>query len=262
MNHPRLPAALTLALLMLAAPLAAQDPIPTPPPEPMPGPVLKLIAPDTVNAGDLAVVKVDLEASNVKGVVFEVVPMPLLPDNWQPRENEAFLSAGAAGGTYTIVAAGVGEGGKVVQEICTIIFTGGPTPPPGPGPGPAPPPTLKALSMVWEKKVVSPTRAADAIKLAGSFESVASMIDAGAIKDQETIVSATRASNQAALGEAKTAWADPFFTPLGAELDRRNPAVTDYPGLWREIGAGLRAAEPQAQAQHAAASAAAGKRGK
>jgi hypothetical protein len=130
----RLHAAILLALLLLSAPLDAQDPAPVA--------VLKLSAPATVNVGDLATVSVD-PSSNVQDVQFVCVPMPSKASNWAPHGDFAELVCGADcpdGGVFTIVAA-ANLNGKTITATTTVTF-GAPKPPPEPPPPPGPPPAL------------------------------------------------------------------------------------------------------------------------
>lgn len=132
MNYPRLPAALTLALLLLASPLAADDPAVIP--------VLKLVAPENVNVGDLATVSVD-PASNVQDVQFLIAPACANPLNVKTGIDFVSFVAGAdkpKGGHFTVFAA-ANLNGKTVTADVVVRFTV-PEPPPNPGPGPSPPP--------------------------------------------------------------------------------------------------------------------------
>jgi hypothetical protein len=91
---------------------------------------------------------------------------------------------------------------------------------------------------------VSERRAA-AQNLANSFESIASMIVAGALKSAADIIAATRANNNTALGTAKRSW-EPWAESLRVKLNALSESgqlvePADYAAAWREIAIGLRA---------------------
>jgi hypothetical protein len=137
-------------------------------------------------------------------------------------------------GDWTIVlAAGNAEELVLSTHLLHVEGSPGPTPPPGPT-------SLTALVRGWKAKVASASAAAEAERLALSFESVAAQIAAGALSTPEAVIQATSSANQVALGASREAWAS-FFESLRHELNRREEAgPLDYAALWREIAGGLR----------------------
>jgi hypothetical protein len=113
--------------------------------------------------------------------------------------------------------------------------TPGPGPAPSPTPGPTPDPTPRPPEPTpvpptpvpltgfaadvagWVKLVVSPTRDAEAKRLADACEATASAIAAGAHSGPAAILAAIKAANNAALGASLSAWG-PFAARYTAAL--------------------------------------------
>lgn len=129
--------------------------------------------------------------------------------------------------------------------------TPGPTPVPVPGPSPAPgPPTPAPLSRFatdvtgWVSLVTSPTRVADAGKLAAAADAVSAQIAAGTARDAKAILAAMLAANNAA-GVDIAAW-KPFATKLQAYMTAeylagRLSTSDQFVALLHDLAAGLRA---------------------
>jgi len=102
--------------------------------------------------------------------------------------------------------------------------TPGPTPPgprpPDPSPEPPVPVPLTGFAADvagWVKLVISPTRDAEAKRLADACEATASAISAGAHNGPAAILAAIKAANNAALGSSLAAWG-PFAARYTAAL--------------------------------------------
>ncbi len=97
----------------------------------------------------------------------------------------------------------------------------------------------------WVAQVQSPGVDDERTRLAQSFETIASLIDAGVLKEPQQIVEATAKSNATALGASKPLWDATFFASLKAELGSRAKAGSlttpeQHAAMWREIAAGLK----------------------
>lgn len=189
-------------------------------------------APVSIAPGELAVLGVAGDASLLAWEVVPATPNFLAIDGGR---RAVFTSPQAGSWTFVLAAS---DGQELIQTTHAVTVTGpsppGPTPPP---PGPA---SLLQLVRGWRARVTSATSAAEAQRLAYSFESLAAQIAAGALKTPEAVIQATMIGNQGALGPAMDSWR-PFFESLRVELNRREEAAPlDYAALWREIAGGLR----------------------
>ena len=138
---------------------------------------------------------------------------------------------------------------QLPRELCTALLlgmllavcSGCLIDQPGPGPGPSPKGWAAVVAAGLEK--VDDT-ADERAKLAASFETMASQIAAGVLKDKDTIQRATQQSNLSAIGsENRQRWL-PFFEHLQQALIKA--AMTDPQQIaeaWRQIGKALRDAK-------------------
>jgi len=195
------------------------------------GLAVKIEAPASIAPGELAVLTVAGDASLLAWQVVPATPNFLAIDGGR---RAVFTSPEAGSWTFVLAAS---DGQELVQTTHAVTVSG-PSPP-----GPIPPPGPDSLAQRvrgWRARVTSATAAAEAERLAYSFESIAAQIAAGALKTPEAVIQATMIGNQGALGPAIDAWR-PFFESLRAELNRREEAgPLDYAALWREIAGGLR----------------------
>jgi hypothetical protein len=148
---------------------------------------------------------------------------------------------------------------KKADQLLTathVVEIENPSPPPGPNPGPDPNPApvpdgklgLAKLALDWATTQVALPPALlrqTAQSLAGSFESIASAIAAGTLRDPAEILAQTRQQNNQVLGEQQAPWR-PWGAKLAEKLDElhragRLPSPADYADAWREIATGLRA---------------------
>jgi len=155
--------------------------------------------------------------------------------------------------TYLYV---VKEGDKTIEittktVIISSLVTIGEDLDPAPDPA-APEPSFpesrynlhkKAYSLAMSK-VPAATRKGSAAAVAKSFESMASAVAAGAIKEVDDLLKKTAESNRAAVGANKVAW-EPFFKEMQDTLyslyeDKQMVTATDFAEAWREVASGLK----------------------
>jgi hypothetical protein len=132
--------------------------------------------------------------------------------------------------------------------------TPGPTPPgprpPDPSPEPPVPVPLTGFAAdvaTWVKLVISPTRDAEAKRLADACEATASAIAAGAHSGPAAILAAIKAANNAALGASLSAWG-PFAARYTAALGIKYAAGElktneQWAAMLNETAKGLRGAK-------------------
>jgi hypothetical protein len=155
--------------------------------------------------------------------------------------------------TYLYV---VKEGDKTSEIVTKTVIISSPViigEDPGPDPEPsAPEPTFpearynlqkKAYSLAINK-VPAAIRKGSATAVAKSFESMASAVAAGAIKEVDELLKKTAESNRAAVGANKAAW-EPFFKEMQETLyslyeSKQMVTATDFAEAWREVAAGLK----------------------
>lgn len=141
------------------------------------------------------------------------------------------------------------------QHSTHSIYVGGPSPPPMP-PGPLPPPLptpdpvepetkygLTKAARAWVMTSVDAIARPKAKALASSFRSIASAQAAGTISGLQQMLTMTRESNNAALGDSVSAW-KPWGLKLNDELKRlttggKIASTADLAEAWLEIAAGL-----------------------
>ena len=93
-------------------------------------------------------------------------------------------------------------------------------------------------------KVPAAIRKGSAAAVAKSFESMASAVAAGAIKEVDDLLRKTAESNRAVVGANKAAW-EPFFKEMQDTLyslyeDKQMVTAADFAEAWREVAAGLK----------------------
>jgi len=124
---------------------------------------------------------------------------------------------------------------------------------PGPAPDPAVPAPVfpegrynlqKTAYSLAMGKVPAATRKESATAVAKSFESMASAVAAGAVKEVDDLLKKTAESNRAAVGANKAAW-EPFFKEMQDTLyslyeGKQMVTATDFAEAWREVAAGLK----------------------
>lgn len=218
------PIVIVLGLLTMSA---GQDPLPTPTPSVQAAKVV-IEGPVKAKVGELII----LDASKSTAQDFEWVVLPSTKNYVVIDGEKRLIFSSPVAGVYTIFVS-VAYEGTVASHVYTVTIA-----------GPATDLSSKVASWV-ESLPVSETRDAEADRLAGSFETIASLIDAGSFAAPKDVLVATKQANQDALGAAKDVWT-PFFVSLQAELAQMssNGRLTEpasYAPAWREIAAGLRA---------------------
>jgi len=172
-----------------------------------------------------------------------------------------FFGAGVVAKRMTALVAitylyAVKEGDKTTEITTKTVIISSPViigEDPGPDPEPSAPEPLfpeakyslhkKAYSLAMTK-VPAAIRKSTATAVAKSFESMASAVAAGAIKEVDDLLKKTAESNRAAVGANKAAW-EPFFKEMQDTLyslyeSKQMLTATDFAEAWREVAAGLK----------------------
>jgi hypothetical protein len=158
-------------------------------------------------------------------------------------------------GKYTFILVTALAGGDANPRVAlarhVVVVGDDPTPPVPPGPDPLPPGrfNLAAQARDWTTLVKLPAvdRRRTAELVAGSFESVASAIAAGAMTKVGDALAKLVAANQSALSPSEyAAWKadwNPKFQSAMTQLDDAGklPALADVAAAFLEIAQGLRA---------------------
>lgn len=200
-------------------------------------------APITAKCGQL--VRFDLSKSSGSMFAWKVIPTST---NFEVYESgrKAVFSAEASG-DYTFIVAAALNG--TVDVKTHTVKVGTVTPPPTPPQPPPPPPvtptsTVAAKITAWADAVTTPTKKAESLKLATSFDTVSAMIVAKSLTTPEDIIAKTAELNRSAMGTSLPAWV-PFLTNLQTEMKTRAEAgtlttVEQHSQLWREIANALK----------------------
>jgi hypothetical protein len=155
--------------------------------------------------------------------------------------------------TYLYV---VKEGDKTIEIATKTVIISSPViigEDPGPDPEPsAPEPSFPEARYSLQKKsyslamskVPAAIRKGSAAAVAKSFESMASAVAAGAIKEVDELLKKTAESNRVAVGANKAAW-EPFFKEMQEVLyslyeSKQMVTASDFAEAWREVAAGLK----------------------
>jgi len=155
--------------------------------------------------------------------------------------------------TYLYV---VKEGDKTSEIVTKTVIISSPViigEDPGPTPDPSVPDPVfpegrynlqKTAYSLAMGKVPAATRKGSATAVAKSFESMASAVAAGAVKEVDDLLKKTAESNRAAVGANKAAW-EPFFKEMQDTLyslyeGKQMVTATDFAEAWREVAAGLK----------------------
>ena len=134
-----------------------------------------ITAPDSIEAGSLAVCKSDIAAT------WTVYPQSYRGSYYVADGGSTCIFASPSKGVVTIIAASVDDSGSVVIDEHTL-YNGEPAPTPdNVDPAPSPTPTPETLESVIETSDVQAT-AADLNALSNAFATVIQSIDNGAIK--------------------------------------------------------------------------------
>jgi hypothetical protein len=188
-----------------------------------------------------------LDVSQSVGNKFKWLVVPETEDFLVIDEGRrAVFSSGVPGEYMFIIACAVDDSVDVVRHIVRVVGIAPPPPPPDVDPVTPVTPTsaLSKQVQIWCAKIQSPTRSADALKLAGAMEGVAAQINAGTLTTPYEIVSATAEANRASLGDDLSIWV-PFLRNLQDAVesmanDGKLTTPAQHAGVWMEIAKGLR----------------------
>jgi len=220
-------------------------------------PVAVIAGPERGNPGDLVV----LDATQSRDAVGFAWVLADGDKTFLEVENgrKVVFATGTAGRyTFVLVVANAQADGKPQVVVARHVLTiGDPQPnpnppnpnPPGPQPEPLPPGKYGLAGFTCDAAANVPLSAAERMRtaaaLAGSFDSIASTIAAGAIKTPADAIAATQANNITVLGNSRDAWRT-WAEALRVKLNTLSEsgqmtAMEDYITAWREISTGLRA---------------------
>ncbi len=225
---------------------------PGPAPEPAPAPVT-IEAPDTVDAYQLAVVRVSTDAEQVRlrvsrwaggadpTATFSVAVYETKSADAGVRQ---YVFA-AAPGRWLVTADCVPAGGGIASAVAVVTIAGAPSP--GPGPGPAPIDDAFARIAATEIAKLDQAAKSKAVAIADNYDAAAAAIAAGTGVDVETVLGSLRDKNRAATTVAERQSWLPFFEAWKSEADRRAAAGTltnldDYAAAFRTTAAAIRRA--------------------
>jgi len=220
---------------------------------PLIAPTVVIAGPTKGSPGDLVV----LDASGSRDAVGFAWVLADSDKTFLEVENgRKIVFASGSPGRYTFVAVGANadSSGKPSVAVAKHVLTiGDPGPPPNPvppNPDPPLPPGKYGLATFARDNAAgvaldATNKKSTALSLANSFESIASTIAAGALKDAAAIITATQSNNAAALGAYRPSW-QPWGEQLRQKLNtlsesRQLVSTEDYATAWREIATGLRA---------------------
>jgi len=192
-------------------------------------------APDKVNVGDVIIV--DLSESLGGGFDYEVSPMP---PGLMTFDNGKVIVCGTGdkNTTFTFMVSCALNGDSDLQVHKIRVVGSQPQVPPTPGNN------LVSKVKEWAELVESDNKHDDAIKLAQSFSSVASIIDQDTFDTAQDLIRATATSNRDALNGNLPNWA-PLLDGLMSELRSMQstgllPNVMSHAPVWRQVAQGLK----------------------
>jgi len=199
-------------------------------------PEVVIEAPSTVKVGDMIVIDV----SKSIGEGFDLIIRPQPPQVRVFNDGKVVVTATGPKTTEYLIIVSCALNGKsdVKVQVVRVI---GPQPfkPVDPGENIA----EKVLS--WCETVNSPTPRDDALKLAQSFSSLATVINSNTFNAPIEIVAATKTSNRDALGSNLEYWV-PLLDGLMNELKAMSsagklPDALSHGPVWRAVSEGLKA---------------------
>lgn len=218
-------------------------------------PTAVIVAPQRANPGDLVVLDAT-QSRDADGFAWVLADSDKTLLEVEQGRKAVFASGTPGRYTFVLVAASAEKDGKPLVAVARHVLTIG-DPQPGPDPQPPTPPEPEPLPVgkyglarlardrAGEVDQPATQRRASAAALAGSFESIAGAIAAGALRAPTEILAATRAGNVSALGAARPHW-EPWAEALRVKLneladDGQLVQPEEYTIAWREIATGLRA---------------------
>jgi hypothetical protein len=210
-----------------------------------PGPVINAKAEiivegvKTVKVGQLA----RLEVTKSSGKTFKWTALPEGTDFEVYDDGRRVVFSSGTPGSYTFIVACANDNDVDVKVVIITVGAGDPAGPVDPAKPVNPTTGLKGKVVEWTKLVNSPNKKAEAAKLSVSFATIQADITSGKLATAEQIIAATKAANQATLGNSIALWV-PFLEQLQKEMRSQAESgllVTSeqHAQVWGEISAGL-----------------------
>jgi hypothetical protein len=226
------PKVLLPVCVLLATLTFASGQAPAPAPEPVPAPTaqvakIDLTGPTRAKVGELVVIDASASIANQWMWKTDLSAKHVLTID----DGRRLAFSVSQAGEYTFVLA-VAYENTVDLQILKVTVTGGEGD------------IASKVVALCESLPQSETRKAEALKLAASFSTVASLVESGSIETPEAVLTATTQANRDALGSAKDSWA-PFFAALQPELAKlaSTGKLTDaqsHAPVWKSIAEGLK----------------------
>jgi len=198
-------------------------------------PEVVIEAPSSVKVGDMIVV----DLSNSIGGGFDLVIIPEPPQVRVFNDGKVIVTASGYETTeYLFIASCALNGQSDVKTHRVRVIGPEPAKPSDPGEN------LVEKVLSWCETVDSPTPRDDALKLAQSFSSLATVINNGTFNTAAEIVSATKTSNRDALGSNLKYWV-PLLDGLMNELRAMSdvgmlPDPMAHGPVWDAVSEGLK----------------------
>jgi hypothetical protein len=199
-------------------------------------PEVVIEAPAKVKVGDMIVI--DLSGSIGGG--FDVIVMPELPSARLFDDGKVIVSGtGYKTQEYLVIVSCALDGASDVKTHVIKVVGTQPAVPDNPGRD------IPSKVLSWCDGVDSPTPRDDALKLAQSFASLATVIENDTFADTREVIAATKTSNRDALGTNLEYWV-PLLDGLMGELKAMAaagmlPDAQAHGPVWRAVSEGLKA---------------------
>jgi hypothetical protein len=199
-------------------------------------PEVVIEAPTTVKVGDMIVI----DLSKSLGGGFDMIVKPTLPSARVFDEGKVIVSGtGYKTQEYLVIVSCALNGQSDVKTHTIRVIGPQPMTPVNPGEN------IAGKVSDWCEAVDSPTPRDDALKLAQSFASLASVIENNTFETPREIITATKTSNRDALGTNLDHWI-PLLDGLMNELKAMEaagmlPDAQAHGPVWRAVSEGLTA---------------------
>lgn len=198
-------------------------------------PEVVIEAPASVKVGEMIVI--DVSKSQGEGFDMKIIPEPSQVRVFEGGKVICTSTGNQSTEYLFIISCALGGKSDVKTKVVKVVGAE-PVVPDQPGKN------IPAKVLAWCDSVASPTARDDAIKLAQSFASLATVIKSGAFADPGEIVAATKTSNRDALGDNLQHWVpllDGLMVELKAMADAGMlPDATSHAGVWEDVAKGLR----------------------
>lgn len=198
-------------------------------------PEVVIEAPSKVKVGEMIVI--DVTKSHGEGFDMKVIPEP--PQVRVFEDGKVICAATGSKSTEYLFIISCALNGKSDVKTHVVKVQGvEPVIPDRPGMD------IPKKVLSWCEGIDSPTARDDALKLAQSFASIATVIESGAFADPDEIVAATKTSNRDALGDNLEHWVpllDGLMVELKAMADAGMlPDPQSHGKVWTDVATGLR----------------------